>query len=78
MVSDRYRRSRAVTAFAPDIEKLRELDDGTRLAWTAYRERVRALTGDAYERAEAEAWDELQVELRRLDRRRRSLQRTAG
>lgn len=66
-----------MTAFAPDIDKLRELDDGTRRAWSAYRERLRELTGDDYERTETESWDQLQSELRRLERRRRTLQRPA-
>jgi hypothetical protein len=67
-----------MTAFAPDIDKLRELDDGTRRAWTSYKERLHALTGDEYEQAESESWDKLQSELRRLERRRRLLQREAG
>jgi hypothetical protein len=67
-----------VTAFAPDSDKLRELDKGTQRAWTAYSERLRALTGDEYERAERESWDELQSELRRLERRRRALHGPAG
>jgi hypothetical protein len=77
MAFDRYRRSRTVTAFAPDIDKLRDLDDGMRRAWAAYKERLRELTGAEYEQAETLAWDELQIELRRLERRRSSLQRTA-
>jgi hypothetical protein len=67
-----------MTAFAPGTEKLRALDAGTRRAWTAYSERLRELSGEEYERAERESWDELQSELRRLERRRRSLQSTAG
>jgi hypothetical protein len=67
-----------MTAFAPDIDKLRELDDGTRRAWTSYKERLQELTGDEYEQAESESWDKLQSELRRLERRRRLLQREAG
>jgi hypothetical protein len=67
-----------MTAFAPDIDKLRELDDGTRRAWISYKERLQELTGDEYEQAESESWDKLQSELRRLERRRRLLQREAG
>jgi hypothetical protein len=66
-----------VTAFAPDTNKLRELDQGTQRAWTTYRERLRDLNGDEYERAERECWDQLQAELRRLERRRRALHRAA-
>jgi len=62
-----------VTATAPDLNELRELDDGTRRAWMAYSERLRDLAGDEYERVESDSWTELQRELRRLERRRASL-----
>jgi hypothetical protein len=39
----------------------------------AYSERLRDLAGDEYERAESDSWTELQCELRRLERRRASL-----
>ena len=61
-----------MTTIAPD-DKLRELDEDTRRAWNAYSECLRALTGEAYERAEHESWMTLQTELRRLERRRRVL-----
>ncbi len=54
----------------------RELDADTKRAWSAYSESLRDLTGEAYERAEADSWSELQGELRRLDRRRRTLNQT--
>lgn len=57
----------------PDLDKLRELDEGTRRAWVTYNERLRDLGGDEYERAESDSWTELQRELRRLERRRASL-----
>jgi hypothetical protein len=66
-----------VTATAHDTEKLRELDDGARRAWQAYSERLRPLDGEEYERAERESWEELQRELRRLERRRKSLTGTS-
>ena len=66
-----------MTAYAPDTDELRELDEGTRRAWSTYNERVRGLTGDEYERTERESWEELQSELRKLDDRRRSLAQTA-
>jgi rubrerythrin len=66
-----------VTAIAHDAEELRQLDAGTRRAWRAYSERLRGLRGEEYERTEQEAWAELQGELRRLDRRRQSLNSTA-
>ncbi|HEY2769297.1 MAG TPA: hypothetical protein VGI87_01965 [Solirubrobacteraceae bacterium] len=66
-----------MTAIAPDSDMLRELDDDTRRAWAAYSERLRELTGEEYERAERESWAKLQSELRRVERRRRSLAETA-
>jgi hypothetical protein len=60
-----------LTASAPD--QLRELDDDTRRAWSSYSERLRDLRGDEYERAEHESWAKLQSDLRRVERRRRSL-----
>jgi hypothetical protein len=70
-------RSPDVTAIAPDSDKLRELDDDTRRAWSAYSDRLRELTGEEYERAERESWTELQTELRRVERRRQSLNQTS-
>ena len=61
---------RTVTAIAPDTK---QLDEDTRLAWTVYRERLRGLTAEDYEHVEHEAWDELQSELRRVERRRKLL-----
>ena len=62
-----------MTTIAFDADRLRELDVGTQEAWRAYRESLRDLTGEEYERVEAEAWDELQRELRRIARRRKTL-----
>jgi cell division septum initiation protein DivIVA len=62
-----------VTVFADDAEKLQELDKEARRAWTAYTERLRELTGDAYEQAEADGWDELQRELRSIEQERQML-----
>ncbi len=58
---------------APEVEQLQELDAETRLAWSAYSERLREVSGDEYERLEPELWDELQGELRRLESERESL-----
>lgn len=58
---------------APDTELLREIDAEKRQAWSTYSERLRELSGEEYERLEPESWDELQAELRRLDRERDSL-----
>jgi hypothetical protein len=56
----------------------RELDADTQRAWSAYSERLRGLTGEAYEHAEPESWVKLQGELRRVDRRRRTLNQTSS
>ena len=66
-------RSPELTSVAPESEQLRELDAGTRQAWSIYNERLRELTGAEYERAESESWDELQTELRRIDQEREAL-----
>lgn len=65
-----------MTAVAHDAEKAGELDADTRRAWSAYSEQLRELVGDEYERAEQESWTRLQTELRRLERRRRTLNHT--
>ena len=62
-----------MTATAPDTDRLRELEADTRQAWSAYSDRLRELTGEEYERAESESWDELQSELQRLGRERDGL-----
>jgi hypothetical protein len=62
-----------VTTIAYSTEKLRELEDDERRAWITYRETLRELTGEEYERAEHDSWEQLQDELRQLERRRRSL-----
>jgi len=67
-----------VTATAQDAEQLRELDAVTRRAWKTYSDRLRGLNGAEYERAEQQSWAELQSELRRLDRRRQSLNTTSA
>ena len=61
-----------MTTIAPD-EKLREIDEDTRRAWNTYSDRLRELSGEAYELAERDCWTTLQGELRRLERRRRLL-----
>jgi uncharacterized membrane-anchored protein YhcB (DUF1043 family) len=59
-----------MTSTIPEAEILRELEEDTRQAWEHYQEGLRELTGDEYERAEAESWEQLQSELQRLERRR--------
>jgi hypothetical protein len=63
----------SVTAIVHGADKLRELDDGERQAWQVYVDRLRDLSGEEYERVESDSWDELQRELRRLERRRKTL-----
>jgi hypothetical protein len=62
-----------VTTIAFDVDRLRELDAGTQEAWRAYSDSLRDLSGVEYERVETESWDELQRELRRIARRRKTL-----
>jgi hypothetical protein len=57
---------------------LRELEDRERRAWSDYRDGIRELRGDEYERAENESWERLQRELRSLERRRTSLAKLPG
>lgn len=65
-----------MSTIARDADRFRELDAGTRLAWNAYRDKLTGLSGEAYELAEHECWGNLQAELRRIERRRESLNRT--
>ncbi|HEY2260513.1 MAG TPA: hypothetical protein VGH45_12405 [Solirubrobacteraceae bacterium] len=67
-----------MTSVAPETEQLRELEAGTRQAWSTYSERLRELTGDEYERAESESWSQLQTELRRIEQERESLTTSAA
>jgi cell division septum initiation protein DivIVA len=67
-----------MNATAVDPEKLRELDEDTRRAWEAYRERLRELSGQEYADAESHGWDELQEQLEVLERRRQLLRSAAG
>lgn len=62
-----------MTTIAYRTDKLEEIEDDERRAWSSYREALREKTGEEYELAEHESWEQLQDELRRLERRRRSL-----
>lgn len=62
-----------MTTIAYRTDKLRELEDDERRAWSTYREALREKTGEEYEHTEHESWEQLQGELRQLERRRRSL-----
>jgi hypothetical protein len=62
-----------MTTIAYRTDKLRELEDDERRAWGTYREALRERTGEDYERAEHDSWEQLQDELQRLERRRRTL-----
>jgi hypothetical protein len=61
----------STTAFS--AEKLQELEDRERRAWSDYNDRIRELTGVEYEQAEDESWEQLQRELRTLEQSRSSL-----
>ena len=63
----------SVTTLANDADKLRQLDLGRSQAWQVYSDRLSGLNGDEYELAEADCWDELQRELRRIERKRKLL-----
>jgi hypothetical protein len=67
-----------VSTTACSAEKLQELEDRERRAWSDYRDRIRELSGDEYERAEHESWERLQRELRTVERRRTSLAKLPG
>jgi hypothetical protein len=67
-----------VSTTACSSEKLKELEDRERRAWSDYNDRIRALSGDEYERAEHESWERLQRELRTVERRRTSLAKIPG
>lgn len=66
-----------MTAITVDAERLRRLDEDTRQAWTSYSDRLRGLDAEEYELVEIASWDQLQLELRRLEQRRRALERSA-
>ncbi len=63
---------------ADETQQLQELDEQERSAWTSYRDRLRDLSGDAYDQVEDECWQELQRELRRVTRRRRTVEAGAA
>jgi hypothetical protein len=44
----------------------RNIAEEQRRAWDEYAERLRGLEGEEYDRAEQEAWDELQAALREI------------
>lgn len=57
-----------MTTITPDrLEELAELE---REAWTDYRESLRDLDGRDYEEAEASSWDELQKMLAEIEAER--------
>jgi gas vesicle protein len=64
-----------VSTTACSAEKLQELEDRERQAWSDYSDRIRELSGDEYEQAEHESWERLQRELRNVERRRSSLEK---
>lgn len=67
-----------MTTIAAETDKLRELAEDERRAWSEYYGSVQELTGAEYERVELESWDSLQGELRRIERSRRLLSAAAS
>jgi hypothetical protein len=59
------------TTTTPD--RLEELDDLERLAWSAYRESLRNLEGRDYDTAEQVSWEELQRTLVEVQTERAAL-----
>jgi hypothetical protein len=66
-----------MTTIAVAAEKLRQLDEDTRRAWSIYNDRLRDLSAEEYELVETASWDQLQLELRRVEQRRGALERSA-
>jgi hypothetical protein len=66
-----------MTTIAVGAEKLRQLDEDTRQAWTTYSDRLRDVSADEYDLVESASWDELQLELRRVEQRRSELEPSA-
>src|SRR3954452_375076 len=61
----------AMTTYTPN--RLEELNDLERLAWTAYRESLRELAGRDYDMAEQLSWEELQRTLVEVQTERAAL-----
>jgi hypothetical protein len=53
-----------MTTFAPHDP---QLDERTRQAWSTYQDGLADLSGRVYDDAEAEAWDQLQDVLERIE-----------
>jgi hypothetical protein len=53
--------------------RLRDLDERTARAWSAYQESLRNLEGSEYDEAETRCWDRLQRKLREVERQRAEL-----
>jgi hypothetical protein len=53
-----------MTTFAPHDP---QLDERTRQAWSTYQDGLADLSGRSYDDAEAEAWDQLQDALERIE-----------
>ena len=53
--------------------RLRDLDERTVRAWSAYQESLRDLAGAEYDEAETRCWERLQRKLREVERQRAEL-----
>lgn len=56
-------------ATSPFLPLLQTREESIAAAWEQYSEQVDGLAGKAYEKAEEQAWDELQAELAEIERR---------
>ena len=48
-------------------QRLADLEERERQAWTTYNDSLRGLEGPEYEEAEGKSWDRLQRRLKQLD-----------
>lgn len=63
-----------MTTFATNEDTLAVLDERERDAWSAYADASRDLDGEAYDQAEASAWEHLQQDLREIAEERSAVQ----
>ena len=67
-----------ISAPRRDESRLNELDERTQLAWTAYRDSLRDLSGRDYDEAEHRSWDRLQRKLAQVEDERTALRTGSG
>jgi hypothetical protein len=67
-----------VPAISDTTDVLAGIEASKAEAWKMYSDRLSDLSGAEYDDAEPECWAELQLELRRLERRWKILRRVPG